>query len=113
MDIYARLSRNPEGKIEKIEDQIADCMAVAERRGLVVGQVNADDNFSAWKRNVRRPGWEAMLERIESGKADATVAIEPFRKIARAERAAIEPEADALMRFAVPEANTHGIRMQR
>src|SRR5687768_5320420 len=73
IDIYARLFRNPDGKIEKIEDQVADCRAVAERRGLTVGEVHADDNLSAWKRRVRRPGWEAMLERIESGKASGII----------------------------------------
>ena len=71
VDIYARLSRNPDGKIEKITDQVADCRAVAERQGLVVGQV--DDDISAWKRRVRRPGWEAMLARIESGQASGII----------------------------------------
>ena len=73
VDIYARLSRNPDGKIEKIEDQIADCRVVAERRGLTVGEVHADDNFSAWKRKVRRPGWERMLARIETGKTSGVI----------------------------------------
>jgi DNA invertase Pin-like site-specific DNA recombinase len=73
VDIYARLSRNPDGKVEKIEDQIADCKAVAERMGLVVGEIHADDNFSAWKRRVRRPGWEAMLARIEAGQTGGVV----------------------------------------
>lgn len=73
VDIYARLSRNPDGKIEKIEDQVADCRAVVERRGLAVGQVHVDNNLSAWKRSVRRSGWEAMLHRIEQGKTSGVV----------------------------------------
>ena len=73
VDVYARLSRNLDDKLEKIEDQIADCRAVAERRGLVVGEVHVDNNLSAWKRRVRRPGWEAMLARIESGQTSGVI----------------------------------------
>ena len=73
VDIYARLSRNPDGKLEKIQDQVADCRAVAERRGLMIGEVHADDNLSAWKRSVKRPGWERMLARIEVGQTSGVI----------------------------------------
>ena len=31
------------------------------------------DGLSAWKRGVRRPGWERLLERVESGESDGIV----------------------------------------
>lgn len=31
------------------------------------------DGLSAWKRNVRRPGWERALERVRSGESDGIV----------------------------------------
>ncbi len=67
VDIYARLSRNPDGRLEKIDDQLADCRAVAERYGWGVGAEHVDNSLSAWKRGVRRPGWEALLDRLERG----------------------------------------------
>jgi len=57
-DSYGRLSRVPEtGELEKIETQWADNRAVIERRGAVLGK-ELKDGLSAWKKSVRRPGWE-------------------------------------------------------
>lgn len=39
VDLYARLSRCPtDGSLEKVETQLADCRAVAERNGWTVGK---------------------------------------------------------------------------
>ena len=35
--------------------------------------VELDDGLSAWKRRVRRPGWERLLERVQSGESDGIV----------------------------------------
>ncbi|TGB13302.1 recombinase family protein [Streptomyces sp. MZ04] len=64
IDIYARISKAPDGSLEKTDRQIADCRAELERRGLTLGEVFQDPNLSAWKRGVRRPGWDALLKRI-------------------------------------------------
>lgn len=73
LDSYGRLSRVPEtGEIEKIETQWADNRKVIDRVGAVLG-AELKDGLSAWKRTVRRPGWEALLERVESGKSDGIV----------------------------------------
>lgn len=74
VDIYVRLSRNPDGDLEKLDVQEADCRAVAQRRGWTVGVVHRDNSLSAWKRSVRRPGWEAMLDRAKNHQVDGVIA---------------------------------------
>ncbi|WP_233620544.1 recombinase family protein [Amycolatopsis sp. WAC 01416] len=69
-DSYARLSRVPEtGELEKIETQHADNGKVIERMGGVLG-LDLDDGMSAWRKGARRPGWERLLARLESGESD-------------------------------------------
>jgi len=73
LDSYARLSKNPNtGEFEKIETQWADNRKVIERLGGTLGQ-ELDDGLSAWKKNVRRPGWAKLLERVASGASDGIV----------------------------------------
>lgn len=43
---------------------------------------------------------------------DATVTVEPFRRITKAERAGVEAEADALIRFVDPGVEPRGVRIQ-
>src|SRR5947209_4674457 len=72
-DSYARLSKNPTtGELEKIDDQLADNATVIERLGGQLGQP-LSDGLSAWKRGVRRPGWETLLERVKAGESDGIV----------------------------------------
>jgi site-specific DNA recombinase len=72
-DSYGRLSRMPEtGELEKIEDQWSDNQVVIDRLGGVLG-VELSDGLSAWKRSVRRPGWEQLLERVQAGESDGIV----------------------------------------
>lgn len=74
VDLYARLSRCPEdGNLEVVDTQLADCRKVAQRNGWVIGQEHRDNSLSAWKRGVRRPGWEAMLARIEAGATEGVL----------------------------------------
>ncbi len=72
-DSYGRLSKVPEtGELEKIDVQHADNRKVIERRGGVLG-IELSDGLSAWNSRVRRPGWERLLERVESGESDGIV----------------------------------------
>lgn len=72
-DSYGRLSRVPEtGELEKVETQHADNRKLIERLGGVLGE-ELSDGLSAWKRSVRRPSWERLLERVESGASDGVV----------------------------------------
>jgi DNA invertase Pin-like site-specific DNA recombinase len=73
LDSYGRLSKVPEtGELEKIEDQHADNHKVINRVGGVLG-LELSDGLSAWKRGVRRPDWERLLERVRSGASDGCV----------------------------------------
>ncbi|RJQ81762.1 recombinase family protein [Pseudonocardiaceae bacterium YIM PH 21723] len=73
LDSYGRLSRVPEtGELEKIETQWADNRKVVERVGATLG-LELKDGLSAWRRGVRRPDWEKLLERVESGESDGVV----------------------------------------
>ncbi|HEV7974978.1 recombinase family protein, partial [Amycolatopsis sp.] len=73
LDSYGRLSKVPEtGELEKVETQHADNAKVIERAGGVLG-MELSDGLSAWKRTVRRPGWERLLERVKSGESDGCV----------------------------------------
>lgn len=72
-DSYGRLSKAPDtGEFEKIETQWADNRKVIDRLGGVLGE-ELEDGLSAWKKNVRRPGWEKLLERARSGKSNGIV----------------------------------------
>jgi len=44
----------------------------SERVGGQLGQP-LSDGLSAWKRGVRRPGWETLLERVKAGESDGIV----------------------------------------
>lgn len=73
LDSYGRLSRVPEtGELEKIETQWADNRRVIERYDVDLGE-ELSDGLSAWKRKVKRPGWERLLERVQSGESDGVV----------------------------------------
>lgn len=75
IDVYARISKAPDGSVEKTDRQIADCKAELERRGLTLGKVFQDPNLSAWKRGVRRPGWDALLKQIGGDEPPAGVLV--------------------------------------
>jgi site-specific DNA recombinase len=68
--IYTRLSKAKKtGDLETVERQEADCRRYAESRGLtVVAKVYCDPTLSAWKKNVSRPAWNAMMADANAGK---------------------------------------------
>src|SRR6266545_6428785 len=73
LDSYGRLSRVPDtGELEKIETQWADNRKVIKRVGAALGE-ELSDGLSAWKRGVKRTGWERLLERVQSGESDGIV----------------------------------------
>jgi winged helix DNA-binding protein len=55
-------------------------------------------------------GFVAAGWKLERKRGEATLAIEEFRPLTKKERRALEPEADALMRFVEPDAGTRAIR---
>lgn len=73
MDSYARLSRNPDGLLEKIDRQLEDNRRTIERLGATVGVEHIDNSLSAWKRGVKRKGWDAALARMQDGRSGGVV----------------------------------------
>lgn len=68
--VYCRLSYAPDGSVEKVERQEADCRQLAERLGWSVQDVYPDNSRSAWQRNRKRPEWDRMLADIKAGRLD-------------------------------------------
>lgn len=73
IDVYARISKAPNGDLEKTDRQIDDCKQDLERRGLTVGKVHEDPNKSAWRKDVRRRGFEALLKRYEDNEISGVI----------------------------------------
>ncbi|MFE6282415.1 recombinase family protein [Streptomyces sp. NPDC057877] len=73
--IYCRLSYAPDGSLEKVERQEADCRELAARMGWTVSDAHVfpDNSRSAWQRNRKRPQWDAMLKAIEAGEIDGII----------------------------------------
>lgn len=66
VDGYARMSVGLDGKEENVENQLDDIRAIIERNGWALGELFSDGK-SAWKRGVRRPGWDKLIERMRGG----------------------------------------------
>lgn len=76
--VYCRLSRSPETD-ENIEQQRVRGCAVVEERGWTLirnGDSDAfvDDGRSAFKEDVHRPAWTALLAQCAAGEVDVIVA---------------------------------------
>lgn len=71
--IYARLSRDPEGDKAAIARQLRDCRAYAQAKGWTVAQPFTDRDLSAFREDVERPEYEAMLEAIKAGDIDGVI----------------------------------------
>lgn len=70
IDSYARLSRNPDGLLEKTERQHTDNVRTIKHLGGTVGKLLTDDNLSAWKPGVVRKDWNILIDRLETGQSD-------------------------------------------
>lgn len=78
--IYARVSLDKDKTGQKVDDQIADCMALAERHGWIVMEehVYRDDSISAYS-GRRRPGYDKLLAAIRNDEIDAVLVTEMER----------------------------------
>jgi site-specific DNA recombinase len=72
-DIYCRLSLALMGDTTKVDEQEAICRKLAEAREWEVGAVHKDNSRSAWRKDRKRPGWDAMLDRIKAGDVQAII----------------------------------------
>jgi len=73
IDVYARVSRLRDKDQTSTTSQVMVCRAALVERGLPVGKVHIDDGKSAWDPKITRPGFEALMVRLESGKADGVI----------------------------------------
>lgn len=73
--IYCRLSYRDDGTEERMERQEGDCRQIGNRLSWPISEnhVFLDPARSAWQRNRRRPGWDAMLAAVEAGEIDALI----------------------------------------
>jgi site-specific DNA recombinase len=81
--VYCRLSYAPDGSLEKVERQEADCRELAARMGWTVseGHVFVDNSRSAWQRHRKRPAWDRLLAAVEAGEIDGIVVYHGDRMI--------------------------------
>lgn len=70
--IYARISDDDKGERLGITDQIEDCQSRAESEGWL-SEVFSDNDIGAFRKK-HRPGYEAMLDDLRSGKFDVLLA---------------------------------------
>jgi site-specific DNA recombinase len=70
--IYARISRDIEGKGLGVERQLEECRALADRRGLTVARELTDNDISAYS-GRHRPGYREMLAALEAGGLDVVI----------------------------------------
>ncbi len=70
--IYARISSDREGNNLAVSRQLADCEALAARRGWEIAERYVDADISAYSGKAR-PEYRRMLEEIDAGVLDAVV----------------------------------------
>ncbi|MFJ7965135.1 recombinase family protein [Streptomyces sp. NPDC096324] len=79
--IYCRISQANDDDQTGVDRQERICRDTAERLNLTVPNplVFVDNNRSAWKRNRKRPGWDALLEAVSNGQVRHILAYHPDR----------------------------------
>jgi DNA invertase Pin-like site-specific DNA recombinase len=88
LDIYARVSRLGDDRQRSTEGQVSDCTGRVAEMGRAVGEVHVDSGRSAWNPRVRRPGWDRLMARLESGVTGGVIVFD----LARFSRRPIEGE---------------------
>lgn len=71
--VYARISKDDDERALGVGRQTADCMAIAAVRRWGVAEPYVDNDVSAFKSQVRRPGFERLLYDLQSGALDGVV----------------------------------------
>src|SRR4051794_34484174 len=79
MDVYARVSRLGDDRQRSTDGQVKDCVERVEDRGAQVGEILVDPGRSAWNPRVRRPGWNRLMDRLESGDTGGVIVFDLAR----------------------------------
>lgn len=79
--IYCRISQASDDDQTGVDRQGTICHGISKNLGLVVdpAHVFIDNNRSAWKRDRKRPGWDAMLEAMRNKEFRHVIAYHPDR----------------------------------
>jgi DNA invertase Pin-like site-specific DNA recombinase len=88
LDIYARVSRASDDRQRSVAGQVDDCTARLDDLNAVLGMVHIDPSRSAWNPRVKRPGWDDLMARLESGATGGVVVFD----LARFSRRPLEGE---------------------
>jgi glycine/D-amino acid oxidase-like deaminating enzyme/DNA invertase Pin-like site-specific DNA recombinase len=105
IDIYARRSRKGDRQQRSTSGQVQACRSTLAERDLPAGEMHVDDGRSAWNPRVHRPGWDALMARLESGASGGVIVfdlerfsrqpIEGERLIQAADRGLVVLDSDA------------------
>jgi DNA invertase Pin-like site-specific DNA recombinase len=81
--IYTRMSYALDHDQTKVRDQERIARSLAAARGIPVREesVYCDNNRSAWARNRKRPGWDAMLADVDAGRVGVIITYHGDRMI--------------------------------
>jgi len=82
--IYTRLSRDLDGRQTATARQEKDCRAFARSKGWKIAEAYEDVDFSAFKKGVRRPAYERLLEDLETRAIDGVLVWKLDRLVRRA-----------------------------
>jgi site-specific DNA recombinase len=79
--IYCRISKAGDEDQTGVDRQEYICQELAGRLDLMVPQdrIFVDHNRSAWQRNRKRKGWDALLEAVQRGEIQHVIAYHPDR----------------------------------
>jgi site-specific DNA recombinase len=78
VDVYLRISRDPDGDELGVQRQRHECLELCKSRGWRVAMVHQDDDTSAFSGKTR-PGYEELLRRVDAGQVRGVVAWHPDR----------------------------------
>lgn len=76
--LYTRISQDKTGTAAGVERQAKECRELATRRELTITREFSDNDISAYS-GKRRPGFEALLETVQSGEVDTILVWHPDR----------------------------------
>lgn len=85
IDVYARVSRASDKRDRSTSGQVAECKALLIERGHQIGMVHVDSSKSAWNTKVLRPGWQALMRRLDTQQTDGVIIFEMSRFSRRSE----------------------------
>jgi site-specific DNA recombinase len=77
--IYARLSEDETGEAENVDIQIEEATDFAEEQGWQVVATLDDNDKSAYRPNVKRPGYDKVLQLVRDGAVDVILVTEMSR----------------------------------